>query len=105
MRSSERFKASTASKGLKSSRDRRNLGPDSTGNPVCKKASAVWMEVFLREAAAAISLQSILVIKKKREKSITKAFSIPRWKDGKNIFPSKERHDNFQLQTFQCIIH
>ena len=63
------------------------------------------MEVFLREAAAAISLQSIQVIKKKREKSITKAFSIPRWKDGKNIFPSKERHDNFQLQTFQCIIH
>ena len=24
------------------------------------------------------------------------------WKDGKNILPSKERHDNFQLQGFQC---
>ena len=43
---------------------------------------------FLREAAAAISLQLIQAIKKKLEKSIAKALSIPR----------------FQLQTFQCII-
>ena len=46
------------------------------------------MEVFLREAAAAISLQLIQAIKKKLEKSIAKALSILR----------------FQLQTFQCII-
>ena len=45
------------------------------------------MEVFLREAAPAISLQLIQAIKKKLEKSIAKALSIPR----------------FQLQTFQCI--
>ena len=45
------------------------------------------MEVFLREAAAAISLQLIQAIKKKLEKSIAKALSIPR----------------FQLQAFQCI--
>ena len=85
----------------KSSRDRRKLVPDSTGNPV---ASSVWMEVSLQEATAAISLQSIQAIKKEREKSIAKALSIPRWKDGKNIPPSKERHDNFQLQAFQCVI-
>ena len=30
---------------------------------------------------------------------------IPCWKDGKNIPPSKERHDNFQLQAIQCVIH
>ena len=54
------------------------------------------MEVSLQEATAAISLQSIQVIKKEREKRIAKALSIPRWKDGKNIPPSKERHDYFQ---------
>ena len=57
------------------------------------------MEVSLQEATAAISLQSIQAIKKEREKSIAKALSIPCWKDGKNIPPSKERHDNFQLQA------
>ena len=61
------------------------------------------MEVSLQEAIAAISLQSIQAIKKEREKSIAKALSIPRWKEGKNIPPSKERHDNFQLQAFQCV--
>ena len=61
-------------------------------------------EVSLQEATAEISLQSIKAIKKEREKSIAKALSIPRWKDGKNIPPSKERHDNFQLQAFQCVI-
>ena len=60
------------------------------------------MEVFIQEVTAGISLQSIQAIKKEREKSIAKALSIPRWKDGKNIHPSKERHDNFQLQAFQC---
>ena len=30
--------------------------------------------------------------------------SILCWKDGKNIPPSKERHDNFQLQAIQCVI-
>ena len=49
------------------------------------------MEVSLHEAAAAISLQSI---QKEREKSIAKALSIAHRKDGKNIFPSKKRHDN-----------
>ena len=67
-------------------------------------ASSVWMEVSLQEASAAISLQSIQAIKKEREKSIAKALSIPQWKDGKNILPSKERHDNFQLQAFQCVM-
>ena len=66
------------------------------------------MEVSLQEATAAISLQSIQAIKKEQEKSIAKALSIlPRGKDGKNIPdnipPSKERHDNFQLQAFQCL--
>ena len=72
--------------------------------PSCKIASSVWMEVSLQEATAAISLQSIQAIKKELEKSIAQALSIPRWKDGKNIPPSKERHDNFQLQAFQCVI-
>ena len=71
----------------KSSRDRRKLGPDSTGNQVRKKESSVKMEVSRQDAAAAITLQSIQAIKKEREKSIAKAPSIPRWKDGKNIFP------------------
>ena len=47
-------------------------------------------EVSFQEATAEISLQSIQAIKKE---SIPKALSIPRWK-GKNILPSKERHDN-----------
>ena len=77
----------------KSSRDRRKLGPDSTGNQVARKqALSRWkflvkMEVSSQDAAAAITLQSIQAIKKEREKSIAKAPSIPRWKDGKNIFP------------------
>ena len=70
----------------------------------CKIASSVRMEDSLQEATAAISLQSIQAIKKEREKSIAKALSIPRWKDGKNILPSKERHDNLQLQAFQCVM-
>ena len=45
------------------------------------------------------------MIKKEREKSIAKALSIPHWKDGKIIPPSKERHDNVQLQVFQCVIY
>ena len=85
----------------KSSRDRRKLVPD---QPSCKIASSVWMDFSLQEATAAISLQSIQAIKKERENSIAKALSIPRWKDGKNIPPSKERHDNFELQAFQCVI-
>ena len=48
------------------------------------------MEAFLREAAAAISLQSMQAIKKKREKSIAKALSITHWKDDKNIFPARK---------------
>ena len=73
--------------------------------PSCKIASSVWMEeVSLQEATAEISLQSIQAIKKEREKSIAKALSIPYWKDGKNILPSKERQDNFQRQAFQCVI-
>ena len=35
------------------------------------------------------------------EKIIANSLSIPLWKDGKNIPPSKERHYNFQLQAFQ----
>ena len=51
-------------------------------------------ESSLQEAAAAISLQSI---KKERDKSIAKALSIPRWKDGKNILPSRK-----DMITFNC---
>ena len=63
-------------------------------------------EVSLQDLTAEISLQSIQAIKKEREKSIAKALSIPRWKDGKNILPSKERHDNFQLKLFSvsCLV-
>ena len=60
-------------------------------------------EVSLQDLTAEISLQSIQAIKKEREKSIAKALFIPLWKAGKNILPSKERHDNFQLQVFQCV--
>ena len=54
-----------------------------------------WNEEIasIQEATAAISIQAI---KKEREKSIAKSLSIPRWKDGKNIHPSKER------LTFNC---
>ena len=69
--------------------------------PSCKIASSVCMEeVSLQEATAEISLQSIQAIKKEREKNISKGSFRTRWKDGKNILPSKERHDNFQLQAF-----
>ena len=67
------------------------FGPNSTGN-----TSSVWMEVSLQEVAAAISLQSIQAIKKEWEKSIAVA------RMAQNIPPCKERHDNFQLQAFQC---
>ena len=56
----------------KSSRDRRKLGLDSTGNPVARKqALSGW------KLAAAISLQLIQAIKKKLEKSIAKLFPCP----------------------------
>ena len=71
----------------KSSRDRRKLGPDSTATQL-QESEHCLDGSFSREAAAAISLQLIQAIKKKLEKSIAKALSIPR----------------FQLQTFQCII-
>ena len=52
------------------------------------------MKFSLQEATAAIPLQSKQVIKKEWEKSIAKALSM---KDGKNILPRKERHDNCKL--------
>ena len=70
----------------------------------CKIEISVWMDFSLLETTAAISLQSIQAIKKEGKMNIAKALSIPRWKDGKNIPPTKERHDNFQLQAFQCVI-
>ena len=78
------------------------LGPDSTGNPQLHKRKRSLDGSF--SSGSSCSIISLQAIKKKWEKSIAKALSIPHWKDGKNIFPSKERHDNFQLQAFQCVI-
>ena len=84
----------------KSSRDRRKLVPDSTGNS-CKIASSVWMEVSLQEATAAISSGDKKGAGEEHSKG---SFHTPLegWK--KNIPPSKERHDYFQVHAFQCVI-
>ena len=60
------------------------------------------MEVSLQEAAAAIALQSIQAIKKEREKSITKALSILRWKDGKTktSLPANEAEARISPQAY-----
>ena len=84
----------------KSSRDQESLGPIPLATQLQERKLCL-KGFFSQEAGAAISLQAI---KKEREKSIAKALSIPRWKDGINILPRLERHDNFQLQAFQCII-
>ena len=78
----------------KSSRDRRKLGPDSTGNPVARKqALSGWKFHFRKQLLQSPCNQQ------EREKSIAKALHAP-LEGWQKIFPSKERHDNFQLQTF-----
>ena len=62
--------------------EEKNLCPIPLATQLQDSKLCLDMEVSLQEATAAISLQSIQVIKKEREKSIAKALSIPRWKDG-----------------------
>ena len=76
----------------KSSRDRRKLVPDS--------ASSVWKVLFRKHCSNLLAFDTG---DQKGAEEYSKGSSIPRWKDDKNIPPSKERHDNFQLQAFQCV--
>ena len=55
------------------------------------------MEVSLQEATAAISLQSILAIKKEQEKSIAKALSLPVVRMAKKPLPARK-----DMITFNC---
>ena len=73
----------------KSSRDRRKLVPDSTGNLV----GSVWMEeVSLQETTAEMSLQTIQAIKKEWERAYQRLFPYPL--EGQKHPSGKERHDN-----------
>ena len=70
-----------------------------------KITSSVWMEEFLFRKQLQKSLSNQYRRSKRSGRTaLAKALSVPRWKDGKNILPSKERNDNFQLQAFQCVI-
>ena len=80
----------------KSSKHRRKLVPDSTGNPVDGSFSS------------GSNCSNLLAIDTGNQKGAGEehskgSFHTP-WKDGKNIPPSKERHGIFQLQAFKCVI-
>ena len=73
--------------------------------PSCKLASSVCMKKFLfRKQLQKSFCNQYRRSKRSGRRALAKALSVPRWKDGKNILSSKERHDNFQLQAFQCVI-
>ena len=74
---------------------------DSTG-PSCKIASSVWMEVSLQSFSSGSNCSNLLAIDtgdQKGEHSKGSFYITPL--DGKNIpgniHPSKETHDNFQI--------